>query len=132
MKLSERVEALTGPDRKVDAEIAIAINHQVYPGYGTSDFVRVNLVRETHAADLANLARHQQNVWYEGLLKYTASLDAAMTLVPEGWVIGIMSWWPCSDSATVHMDNKAKLKACSGATSLPVALTAACLRARGL
>lgn len=60
---------------------------------------------------------------------YTASPDAAMTLVPEGWVVGKMSWWPPAKSATAHMDNMHGLTACSGAVSLPLALTAAALRA---
>jgi len=35
MKLSDRVEALTGPDRKVDAEIAIAVGYKTWPdSYG--------------------------------------------------------------------------------------------------
>lgn len=55
--------------------------------------------------------------------------SAAFMLLPEGWVIAQMAWWPCSESATVHMDNQAGLKACSGAKALPIALAAASIRA---
>lgn len=57
LALAERVEALSGPDREVDAKIADAIHWD-------------------------------DPIVYEDdprLLAFTASLDAAMTLVPEGW-----------------------------------------------
>lgn len=82
--LAERVEALTGPDRAVDAEIAIAVNHRVYPGLSAMDIVRLSGAKDA-AAFLAELADNPQNVWYEGLPRYTASIDAAMKLVPDGW-----------------------------------------------
>ena len=65
-KLADKIEALEGPSREVDAEIAIAVGRtlQVWregghsmPGYWADDPPPT----------------------------YTASLDAAMTLVPEGF-----------------------------------------------
>jgi len=57
LALAERVEKLIGPDREVDAEIADAV----------------------HWDDPITFSDDAR------LLPYTASLDAAMTLVPEGW-----------------------------------------------
>lgn len=63
----ERVEAATGPDRDVDAAIA------PIPG--------LRVVDEGHP-----LGRccYDENGRLAALPRYTASLDAAMTLVPEG------------------------------------------------
>lgn len=59
--LSERVMALSGPDREVDAEIW----------------------RIIHPTSQYRLAP-----------SYTASIDAAMTLVPEGWVLNSLKQTP--------------------------------------
>lgn len=105
--LAARVEALEGPDREVDCLIKQAVGDPW-----------------DYAADWGP----RDNCKPVGK-PYTSSIDAAMGLVPEGWVIGQMSWWPHAKSATVHMDDMHSMKACSGATSLPAALTAAALRA---
>ena len=66
MELAERLEAAKGPDRELDLRVEIFSN----PEY----------------ADLPDDNDHFR--WltkYGGHPKYTASLDAAMTLVPEGW-----------------------------------------------
>lgn len=74
LALAERCEAATGPDREIDLAAAIACGkvpeatkpggvtgHQYFSG-GTSSCVLVS--------------------------HYSASLDAAMSLVPEGWSFG--------------------------------------------
>lgn len=66
---------------------------------------------------------------FSDLLNAEAYTEAALMLLPDGWVIGEMSWWPHADSATVHMDNMAELTACSGSTVLAYAIAAACVRA---
>lgn len=64
--LIERVEQAEGPDRELDFEIARAVGH-----------VPLNTVFKDNGA------------WNGGLgytvRRYSESLDAAMTLVPEGW-----------------------------------------------
>lgn len=64
--LADRVEALTEPDRQIDCKIENALGLAVFDRdpriiYGDADYSR----REPKP--------------------FTASLDAAMTLVPEGW-----------------------------------------------
>lgn len=73
LKLAERVEALSGPDREVDSEIdrltfrgpfedrLCGCMGNCLPGHPAYDGACVSVPH------------------------YTASLDAAMTLVPEGW-----------------------------------------------
>ena len=62
LALAERVEGLDGPDREVDCRIWAALN-----GGGF----------DTYAAVVPDFGQWRA-------LYYTASLDAAMTLVPEG------------------------------------------------
>lgn len=62
--LIERIEAASGPDR--------ALDHEIYEYLG-SPIVRM-VSATTHGTDLVNWAPF-----------YTASVDAALTLVPEGW-----------------------------------------------
>lgn len=68
--LIERIEAASGPDRELDAEIAREIGRiPPHAGYAAMDDV----------------------AWDRGLgysvPAYTTSIDAALTLVPEGWTI---------------------------------------------
>lgn len=115
--LADRVERLEGADREVDLEIA--------------RIQRVVCLRR-NADDTAN---EEFTHWH-----YTASIDAAMTLVPDGW------WWKvgeCSISsdATVgpdiaHCPKDMLIELDDGIdvvieppTSTAIALTAACLRA---
>lgn len=71
LALAERVEALSGPDREVDSAIVLAL----FP-----------------VTRVPNLGPNGKDAWYDHDLifaekswNFTASLDAAMTLVPEGW-----------------------------------------------
>ena len=69
LALAERVEALTGPDREVDWAVVTAI--------GKADFY---------------LQYAKAPLKYRELVPaYTASLDAAMSLVPEGWRLGSLN-----------------------------------------
>jgi hypothetical protein len=63
LELAERCEAATGPDRELDAEIAQVVGAQ-----------------PVMICDTGNVLIYQS---------FTASLDAAMTLVPEGrrWLL---------------------------------------------
>lgn len=105
MALAERVEALTGPDREVDALIA-----------GTEAATAI-----WHSEDETPL--------------YTASLDAAMTLVPEGWYVHRLHQW-VADNFTWSCDLAKKDMRLARPVSVEdcatpaLALCAAALRAR--
>ena len=94
--LASRVESLTGPDRDVDGAIARALGWADRSGYWWSP------------EKLVAARKSKRSIWSQGapdlLPHFTASLDAAMTLVPEGmrqrWIItedgraGIQLCWP--------------------------------------
>lgn len=106
LELAERVEKTTGPDRELEIAIWRALN-------------------PIHAKIADDMGR----VPLEWLHNYTESLDAAMALVPEGYNVtlersddtwGAVVWHPLDsrqDMAELFI-------------SAPLALTAACLRAR--
>jgi hypothetical protein len=113
LKLAKRCEKATGPDRELDAMIAETIGEK----HG----------RET---GWCNSENDDYYVIDECAALYTASLDAAMTLVPEGWgqfdvdatapELGI-DW-------TLHGPERREAKGTAAAPAL--ALCAAALRAR--
>lgn len=89
MTLIERLEAASAPDRELDAAIFMAAN----PTIRLSPKSRPLLLKRVWPT--VNGGRDV--FWYEtksgcmgGLddAPYTASIDAAMTLVPEGWLVG--------------------------------------------
>lgn len=81
-----RLESATGPDRQLDAEIVVAI---------TPDVVGIEPTVMNKREWLFRFDPPRR--WLESWLSvpaYTASLDAAVTLVPEGWAIASLEWWP--------------------------------------
>ena len=116
MKLSDQVEAAAGPDRELDALIAEAINGHPPPRSGGGQNALTGK-------------------WYEPnepyCPAYSASIDAALTLVPEEclWNLKmeytegrglVRMWYPNSNSTYQSLHTPA------------LALCAAALRARGL
>ena len=77
MDLAERVEAATGPDRELDALIEIEV-----VGFPERAFQQKNAMRPRGAAPIDRMEWLMS--W--GVLRFTASIDAAITLIPEGWV----------------------------------------------
>lgn len=68
LALAERCEKASGPDREIDAQVARYAPHLV--------------------AFLRGVPEEPQC----GCRPYTASIDAAMTLVPEGWLWTVKAW----------------------------------------
>lgn len=120
LALADRVEALTYVDRKVDCAIEVAI-----AGFPEKQYQARNALRSKGTSPLDRMG------WLEtwGVLAFTASLDAAMTLVPEGavWNAGNDAgnwahvWHDIKDYGGVPFSGR-------GATPA-VALAAAALRA---
>jgi hypothetical protein len=110
--LIARVEAATGPDREVDADIAVALNvgglaDPVWKRLPGGKFVDRGCAINTVSAD-----------------RYTASLDAAMALVPSGvdWLL---------DSGRIAIVGRRPAGPFTARAATPaLALTAAALRAR--
>ena len=126
--LLARVLEGTGPDRELDAEIAKA-------------FGWIDRYNQWWPPEIVKLARKRKRAIYNykmysliQMRRYTASLDAAVTLVPEGW-----SWhvalrkWPTPTRATGSVWSESrdgsKLFYVDAITP-PRALMAACLKAR--
>lgn len=122
--LAARVEALDGPDRDVDAEIATMSGLYVYE---KRDRDRKGWFYPTNGKG----ARRQfHGTGYDRLPSFTASIDAAMTLVPEGAMrrsgdsaMGMYGTFFCDIIAEDGRGFHALAK------SEPCAITAAALRA---
>jgi hypothetical protein len=84
VKLAERCEAAVGPDRELDADICIAAL-----GWSEIPSEEGDWRSLKGPSGRINVTRNGSNGGFAGdkLPKFTASLDAAMTLVPEGWAI---------------------------------------------
>lgn len=83
LALAERVEEAEGPDRELDREIKAAVGDawDYAADWGPRD----------NCHPVANA--------------YTASLDAVMTLVPEGWRLRQMNFsGPCADDRKWHLN----------------------------
>jgi hypothetical protein len=80
-ELAARVEALAGPDREMDILIALAQPGRFFnagPKYdGAPD--RIGMINPDGSQSLPGNAPDML------VPRYTASIDAAMTLVPKGW-----------------------------------------------
>lgn len=78
-ELIARLEAATGPDRELDAAIALAVGYTTYPdGYGDG-----NEWIDPQGNHLPRAVRMGAQP-----PKFTASIDAALTLVPDGCLWG--------------------------------------------
>ena len=122
--LLARVLEGTGPDRELDAEIAVALFG------GEIIWKTANYTMDAYPARRIQNSDYVGGYQNAGVLAYTESLDAALTLVPEGWhaEIGTRPDWPWARlfKWTYPAGNTEFI---SGPTP-PRALIAACLKAR--
>ncbi len=114
--LIERLEGLSGPDRAVDVEIAVwksgfsidhfrdVINQIGVPGSGWTP---------------------QEKEWP----RYTGSIDAALTLVPEGWQWQVSNRAPAPHSGRAYINNKQLINTDTAATPA-IVICIVSLRAR--
>jgi hypothetical protein len=111
VKLAERCEAASGPDRELDREIALTFGHPW-----------------DYAADWGPRGHDRPTAF-----PYTASIDAAMTLVPEGPGRGCFAMSRDRFKRThcsVWTDAEFNRKVISAGATPALALCAAALRAR--
>lgn len=108
LELAERCEQATGPDRELDAAAHEAAGLPFVMEYWT----------ESDTTPQRNLSH---------VPRYTASLDAVLTLVPEGRDFTLDRITPCGSLAPCN----ASIARCSGNAATPaLALCAAALRTR--
>lgn len=91
MKLAERVEGLAGPDREVDAAIACLMRWNPYDQDHWSNACDLEY-RPTAGGWMACYRGDDRSLAWPSPL-YTASLDAAMTLVPETCLAMVKHLW---------------------------------------
>ncbi len=120
--LITRLESADGPSRELDCLIAAAVDWQIE----CATITPANAIKAfgldwmVESADLYNSIFNQ-------LPRYTASIDAALMLVPEGWKWAVTS----KNSACCHEQHIAPLN-WSYASTPALALAAAALKARGV
>lgn len=132
--LADRIEGLTGPDREVDAEIVVALD--IRPawcvGYGRGIYVAKEASGEIVVRINTTGKKSMGHPNIGDFPHFTASLDAAMTLMPAGFDFmldnfdGARAGFRCSAGVFVSGD----WCDCKGATTPALALCAAALRAR--
>ncbi len=116
LALAERCEQATGPDRVLDAEIAMA-----------AGIAPLGSEHEGNCTGWLKAPAISFGVWKSP--EFTASLDAAMTLVPEGHCCGAGTKFDGTGWAYVEPIPSAVADRVSAATPA-LALCAAALRAR--
>jgi len=109
MTLSDRVAAASGPDRELDLAIERAVGtYTAFSHYRMGDDDCEEYVPT----------------------RYTASIDSAMTLVPEGW------FWTTATTPLRggygRLIDREGYQACAQAATPALALTAAALKSRNL
>ena len=114
LALAERCEAATVPDSWLDREIAVA----------SGQFIRLSRDRD---GMLASVGRPNEFSYYKP--DYTASIDAALTLMPEGFVKREIRFF-AAGGCKVSMFDKHSLGQVGKAATEALAICAAALRAR--
>lgn len=127
LELAERCEAARGPDKRLGAEIEIAVR-----GFPNRAFSQRNSMRPRGSPELDRLE------WASEWLGAgpTASIDAAITLVPAGMLCGTANAGGMKTGvidltrATATVGLPDEVASPVEAASLALAITAAALRAR--
>jgi hypothetical protein len=135
--LADRVEAASGPDRELDALIAIQVAWR-WEGWAEGDIAVEESARKFGVEYVVDrVANSHKSIW-KLLPRYTASLDAAMTLVPEGWDWALYTGADgrceagCAPADTDPEGCRTADSDQSLAATPALALTAAALRARAV
>lgn len=127
LELVERIEKVEGPDRALDVEIAVAVDWR-WPDWEEGE----STVRDRVAAHglewLIDRATNGMNSMWRGIPAYTASIDAAMTLVPEGAVTFLASQERHSLRWKWELRHGFGVRSSARAATPALALTAAALR----
>lgn len=131
--LLERLEKATGPDTALDAAIVAELHDSIVKPYPPTDDFGPKNRWQFWSRDGKHFLSNESK-W--PVLPYTASFDAALTLIPKNW-----SGWMVADTnmseAWNHAEARVSLNSCNnllvarGATPV-IALCIAILKAREL
>jgi hypothetical protein len=128
--LLARVLEGTGPDRELDAEIAVALFG------GEIIWKTARYTMDAYPARRVQNSAYVGGYQNAGVLAYTESLDAALTLVPDGWKVASLGESPeRTNSWTVWLRHRRGETELLGimvkhAATPARALIAACIEAR--
>ena len=122
MTLAEQIEALDGPSREMDVKIFKFFN----PQYSSDDWQLYagGLRHKNDSSDCRTIPNVMPS-------KYSTSVDAALSLVPDGWELANVHFNVCR----VNIRNKSKSVFDEGAVirsksnTVPLAICAAAIRA---
>jgi hypothetical protein len=125
LELAERVENATGPDRSYDVAIFQALGGPV-PFQFANKIVALTFdeAEQCYFAPIGDM-----RVRYEPPT-YTASIDAAMSLVPEGWGYSVLDRRAVLPGCKVNAQCFTQFTQHGEAATPALALCAAALRAR--
>lgn len=115
LELAERCKKATGPDRELDAEIAKSLGWPNVRYYSANGGIF-----------------SKENDEMRPVPEWTASIDAALTLVPEGWAV-LLAFSEQRSVCDVHtnpLGQEGTWPAHSTAATPALALCAAALKAR--
>ena len=101
--LIERLEKAEGPSRELDILIGYAVDLEADEGHMSFR----NNFDICGMKQMLRMAESYQNVWSTMLPRYTSSIDAALTLVPEGfkWKAGYSYLVPHNAEVRDYRDN---------------------------
>ncbi len=117
--LIARIEAAEGPDRELDADIHLAL----HPEHLVAPWMRGTPAWQSH------IFFHATKQWTIEARRYTASLDAALSLVPEGWDYCLCKGW--GEPAVVSIAPSGDVFEITVQSATPaLALTVAAMRAQ--
>jgi hypothetical protein len=135
--LAERVKRATGPDRELDAAAFNAASDQVARWNRRALQLPLEKRRGRYDDGWVSVyaGKGLDDPYAEDLPRYTASIDAAMTLVPEGWSFEVRrSGTGDRGQATVWdpmcIPGRPSEVRVTGCANPALALTAACLKVR--
>jgi hypothetical protein len=130
LALAERVEALTEASREVDGAIDRLLNDRPKDGDYDSAEQAIWQVRDGWSGLLVRGDGFARDSF--SATPFTASIDAAMTLVPEGWWAEVGARGSYGTALLDGHNEGSTVSEFSSAATPALALTAACLRARAL
>lgn len=96
-ELGYRIQQMTAPDRRVDAELGIFFNVEAYEGYDVAEHVRIHGDDSINSLTIAG--EKHQSIWHTALPRFTSSIDATMATIP-GWAFPYLTYeigigWTC-------------------------------------
>jgi hypothetical protein len=122
LELAERAEKATGPDYAIDCAIWDAI----YPGERQERFEKLTAKGQPYHG---RLGPADVDGYVKPLRAFTASIDAAMTLAPDGWTWVLFATGGAVLDRVIPSDGENKIRTLSCATPA-LALCSAALKAR--